>query len=110
MGLRIDHHIYIHQESDSETNKLLRQILGLNNQIIQDMAKTKAEFSQALAEIGTSLDNISADIIRLTDQLQNGGLTDAEEEEVFAELRAVADRAKSIADTTPEPPTEEPIP
>lgn len=110
MGLRIDHHVYIHQESDSETNKLLRQILGLNNQIIQDMAKTKAEFSQALAEIGTSLDNISADIIRLTDQLQNGGLTDAEEEEVFAELRAVADRAKSIADTTPEPPTEEPIP
>lgn len=101
--------IEIHLHGDFD-NKKIDEILSQLIQIKTTMAKTKAEFSQALAEIGTSLDNIAADIVRLTDQLQNGGLTDAEEEEVFAELRAVADRAKSIADTTPEPPTEEPIP
>lgn len=63
---------------------------------------TKAEFEAALTEITTSLENISADITRLTDQLETGGLTEAEEQEVFTQLRAVADRAKTIADTTPE--------
>lgn len=63
---------------------------------------TKAEFEAALTEITTSLENIAADITRLTDQLETGGLTEAEEQEVFTQLRAVADRAKTIADTTPE--------
>lgn len=69
---------------------------------------TKQEFQDALAEVTGSLDNIAADITRLTDQLQTGGLTDAEEAEVFAQLRAVADRAKAIADTTPEPDAPQP--
>lgn len=67
---------------------------------------TKEQFQQALADVTAALDNIAADITRLTDQLQTGGLTDAEETEIFDQLRAVADRAKVIADTTPEtPPT-----
>lgn len=70
---------------------------------------TKQEFQDALNEVTSSLENIAADITRLTDQLETGGLTDAEEAEVFSQLRAVADRAKQIADATPEtetPPTE----
>lgn len=63
---------------------------------------TKAEFEAALTEVTTSLENIAADIQRLTDQLATGGLSDAEEQDVFAQLRAVADRAKAIADATPE--------
>ncbi len=66
---------------------------------------TKQEFQDALNEVTSSLDNIAADITRLTDQLQNGGLTDTEEAEVFTQLRAVADRARQIADTTPETET-----
>lgn len=69
---------------------------------------TKAEFEAALTEVTTSLENIAADITRLTDQLATGGLSDAEEQEVFAQLRAVADRAKAIADATPEPETPAP--
>lgn len=70
---------------------------------------TKAEFQQALTEVTTALENISADITRLTDQLSQGGLSDADEQEVFSQLRSVADRAKQIADatleTTPTQPT-----
>lgn len=66
---------------------------------------TKQEFQDALNEVTSSLENIAADIQRLTDQLQNGGLSEAEEQEVFTQLRAVADRAKSIADATPETET-----
>lgn len=69
---------------------------------------TKAEFQQALDEVTGSLDNIAADITRLTDQLEAGGLSEADEAEVFSQLRAVADRAKAIADTTPESETPQP--
>lgn len=64
---------------------------------------TKQEFEAALNEVTSSLENIAADITRLTDQLETGGLTEAEEQSVFDQLRAVADRARQIADTTPEP-------
>lgn len=67
---------------------------------------TKQEFQDALAEVTSSLENMSADITRLTDQLATGGLSEAEEQEVFTQLRAVADRAKAIADKTPEPTPE----
>jgi hypothetical protein len=93
----------------SETLKEVLQIVKAINQKLNTMP-TKAEFEQALAEVGTALDNIAADITRLTDQLSGGGLTDAEEQEIFTQLRAVADRAKAIADTTPEPTDPEPQP
>lgn len=89
----------IHNNVDLST--LEKDIRNIKNQL--KTMPTKQEFQDALAEVTGSLDNIAADITRLTDQLQTGGLTDAEEAEVFAQLRAVADRAKAIADTTPEP-------
>lgn len=63
---------------------------------------TKEEFQTALTEVTDALENISADITRLTDQLQTGNLSETEETEIYTQLRAVADRAKQIADTTPE--------
>lgn len=109
MGLRIDHHIYIHQDGDFETIKLLNKILGLNNQIIQDMAKNKAEWQALATEFRQIFLNIANDITRLTDQLQRTDLTEAEEEEIYTEFRALADEAKAIADRTTDPDPE-PIP
>jgi ABC-type transporter Mla subunit MlaD len=92
-------------------SKDAKTILHKLNTLIDLTMASKAEFQQALADVTSALDNIAADITRLTDQLANGGLSDADEQEIFTQLRAVADRAKSIADTTidPEvPPTETP--
>lgn len=93
----------------SETQKEILSLVKIINQKLNNVP-TKAEFQQALADVGAALDNISADITRLTDQLSGGGLSDAEEQEIFTQLRAVADRAKQIADTTadPEPEPTEP--
>lgn len=86
----------------SDTQKEILLIVRAINQKINNMP-SKQEFQQALADVTAALDNIAADITRLTDQLSTGGLTDAEEQEVFTQLRAVADRAKTIADTTVDP-------
>lgn len=86
----------------SDTQKEILLIVRAINQKINNMP-SKQEFQQALADVTAALDNIAADITRLTDQLSTGGLTEAEEQEVFTQLRAVADRAKTIADTTVDP-------
>jgi len=66
--------------------------------------ETLQEFKTVIDEIKVSTDNIANDIVRLTDQLEVGGLTAAEETEVITELRAVAAKLKTIAEATPEPP------
>jgi hypothetical protein len=101
--------INVHANLD-EVEKKLNKIFSSIKLIHTEMA-TKQEFQQALADVTSALNNIAADITRLTDQLATGGLSEADEQEVFTQLRAVADRAKSIADTTidPEvPPTPQP--
>ena len=67
---------------------------------------TKAEFQAVAQEFRDAFLNISNDITRLTDQLGNPGLTDAEEAEILAEFRTLAADAKALADKTPETPTE----
>jgi hypothetical protein len=88
---------------DPELVKVLEAIVKkLNNM------PTKAEFDAALAEINEATNNIAADIERLAGQI-GSGLTADEEASVLAEFQGVANRLKSIADTTPEtetPPTE----
>lgn len=108
-----DLHIHIH---NSDGREILHELHTLKNLIM----KTKEEFqiaidavNTALSDNATALDNIAADITRLTEQLQTGGLTDAQEEDIFAQLSAIAtraresaDKAKALADVTPEtPPT-----
>lgn len=65
---------------------------------------TKVEFDALRDELTSALTNIADDITRLTDALQSGNLTDAEEAAAFADLRGIADRANEIAGRTPEPP------
>lgn len=95
-------HFTIHTNENSEA--VIRELRHLKNIIMA----TKAEFQQALSDITSGLDNIAADITRLTDQLQTGNLSDTEEQEIFNQLRATADRVKQLADQTPE--TETPSP
>lgn len=101
---------YRRQPKKTGSNKLDRilQIVYDNNQKINNMP-TKAEFQAAFAEVNDALNNIGDDITRLTEQLSNGDLTDAEEAEVLAELTALGTRAKEIAGRTAEPGTEEPV-
>jgi len=106
--IRFVHDVYIHPnpEQESDTNKLLRQILNLTKNM-----PTKAEFQAIAQEFRDAFLNISNDITRLTNQLAAGGMTDAEEAEVLEEFRTLAADAKALADKTPEaPPTPEPEP
>lgn len=95
---------HIHNHVDLEqVQKDIKQIIKTLSQM-----PTINEFKAALAEVTSALDNIGEDITRLTAELQRTDLTDAEEQEVFNELNAVAERAKAIAARTPE--TETPTP
>jgi hypothetical protein len=67
---------------------------------------TKAEFDALREEMNTGLNNIADDIVRLTDSVASGELNAEAEAQVFADFRAIADKIRTIADTTPEAPTE----
>ena len=101
MGLRIDVHHYIHQEGDSETNKLLRQILNLNT----DMAKKIDEINEQLDEINDATNNIAADLDRIAGQAE-GGLSADEATSVATRLRESATALRAVANRNPEAPTE----
>lgn len=92
-------HIHIHNEADAV---VVRKLNLITNQLLK--MPTKAEFEALRDELTSALENIAADITRLTDQLETGGLSADEEAEVFAGFRAIADRAAGIAGQTPEPP------
>lgn len=96
--MKLEIHIHMHDHADDRVIKKLEVITQkLNNM------PTKAEFAQIATDLTTALENIAADITRLTDQLAQGGLTDAEEQEIFTQFRAIADRATTIAGQTPDP-------
>lgn len=67
---------------------------------------TKEEFDALREEMNTGLNNIADDIVRLTDAVATGDLNPEAEAQVFADFRAIADKIRTIADTTPEAPTE----
>lgn len=96
----------IKQDTDGKIDFLV----DLNLKTLKKLKEmpTKAEFQAAFAEVNDALNNIGDDITRLTDQLANGDLNDAEEAEVLAELQALGARAKEIAGRTAEGGTEEP--
>lgn len=101
LGVGIEHYFFKSDNSNSEQLNLIIQ--KLNNM------PTKAEFDALRDEFSTAFTNIADDIRRLTEALESGDLTADEEAQVFADLRALADRANAIAGTTPEPPTEPPV-
>lgn len=107
-----------------EVTKKLNKIISNQTFIINNMSK-KTDFDALTArldashtEISESLTNLADDVRRLTEGMTpTGGLTEAEATEVFdaleskaTQIEAVASQIRALADQTPEPPTEEPIP
>ncbi len=78
------HHSLFHQ------SKNLKKIMGAFEDITTE-----------IASIGTSLENIAADIEKLS-TADPAGLTAAQAATIVANLRDVATRTKAIADITPE--------
>jgi hypothetical protein len=74
------------------------------NLIIQKLntMPTLEQFNAAFAQINDSTNNIAADITRLTQQLQAGGLSATEQQAVFDQLNGVAAQLQQIAAVTPE--------
>lgn len=97
--------IHIHNVVDLDG---IQKSLNLIIKKLDTMALTLNQFKAALAEVSTALENIGEDITRLTTELQREDLTDAEEQEVFDELNAIAERAKALAARTPESETPAP--
>lgn len=92
-------HIHVHHY-DTETSRILKLItLKLENM------PTKQEFDALRNQFVDALENIADDIKRLAGQLEQGGLSAEEEATVLAEFQALADRAKAIADETPDETT-----
>lgn len=74
------------------------------------MAKTKQEFKDLKADLQGSLSNLAADIDRLVAQGQRSDLTEAEEEEVFADFSEIATALRTLSGVVPEqPPVEPPV-
>lgn len=82
--------------SDPEVLKEILKAVNTNTQKLNQMA-TKAEVLAIAKEIGDALTNIGDDITRLVDANQ-----DNIPDDVVAEFRSLADRAKAVADRTPE--------
>lgn len=89
------------RQPGSNTLDQIREIVYENNQKLKNMP-TKAEFEAAFGVVTEALNNIGEDITRLTEQLADGSLSEAEEADVLAQLTALGDRAKEIAGRTPE--------
>lgn len=82
-----------------------KQILHELKQLKNIIMATSAEWTATFVEMKAGLANIAADITRLTDAVQGGSLSQAEEDAAFAELRGLADQINTIAAVTPEPET-----
>lgn len=94
--------IHIHGNFD-EIEKQLKKIFSSITLIHKEMA-TKEQFQAAFDQMTASIDNIAADIQRLTEQLQTGGLSEADENDILSQLQAKATQLQGIADSTPENP------
>lgn len=104
MRITFDVNLNISSDTQKEILSILKTInLKLNN------VPTKSEFQAIAQELRDAFLNISEDITRLTDAISvPGGLSEAEEAEIFAEFRTIAADAKALADKTPEAPVEPP--
>lgn len=76
------------------------------NEIKTHIMATKQEFVDLITQIQDSVANVADDIRRLTDQIGTGGLTEAEEADVLAQLRSAADQLSAVTAQTPEPSPE----
>lgn len=73
------------------------------------MAKAQ-DFKALVDEINVETDRVAAKIDELTDKLEAGGMTEAEEAQALTDLRAVSDRLKTIGKDPADPIPPEPTP
>lgn len=75
--------------------------------IERTMALTKQEFDAKFAEFGTTLGELSSDLADLVGKVTTGGLTPAEQVDVFQKLSDGVDSLKGLAAKwTPDVPVE----
>lgn len=94
----IDIHVHVQNPDGKEILHELKQLKNI-------LMATSAEWTATFVEMKAGLANIAADITRLTEAVQGGSLSQAEEDAAFAELRSLAEQINTIAATTPEPET-----
>jgi len=84
----------------------LDMLKNQGRQIQTIMANIK-DFQDQLDRIGVATDNIAADLVRLADQIEKGGLSAADETAIVDSLRAAAEKLEGVAAVNPEPPVVE---
>lgn len=71
------------------------------------MANLK-DFQDQLNRIGAATDNIAADLVRLANQIEQGGLSATDEAAIVESLRLAAEKLEGVAAINPEPVVEPP--
>jgi hypothetical protein len=103
MALHINLHLsgdlHIHQHSHGD-DKLFTEIKSIN-QKLNTMGQVNDEIKSLLTDIDASTNNIAADLERIANNAE-GGLTAEEATTVVSDLRAKAERLRSIAAINPE--------
>ncbi len=89
-----------------ELNRLLDETQGK----LEKAMATSKDFLDLLAAMDAETTRIATKLDELLAKLQAGGMSEAEEAEVFAAANALSDRLKTIGTdpVTPIPPTEPP--
>jgi len=94
---------HIHYHCD---NSRVVELLQIQAAQIQTIMATFQDFQDQLDRIGSATDNIAADLLRLATQIENGGLSAADETAIVESLRAAAEKLEGVAAINPEPPVE----
>lgn len=68
------------------------------------MAVTKADFDQKFVELGQAIQEVANDINDLITKLQTGGLSDADEQAVYADLSTAVNQLQAIGAVWNPPP------
>lgn len=99
------YHTHVHIGGLDEVLVLLKKQA---KQIQSIMASIK-DFQDQLDRIGAATDNIAADLKRLADQIEQGGLSATDEAAIVESLRVAAEKLEGVAAINPEPPIDPPI-
>lgn len=96
-------HLHIDLTSvDKKADKILSEILNLQDQMAKTKEELKAEFEAGFADIGAAISDVAGDLDTLIAGTQpQGGLTEEEVEEQLAKLRTFRDSLHSVANKFP---------
>lgn len=93
-----------------KTLTLIESVLDRIQQKLEKSMATLQNFKDLLGAVDVETTRIGTRVEDLVAKLEAGGMTDAEEAEVFAGLTAVADRLKTIGANPADPiPVEPPV-